>query len=171
MKKNGIILLLALGHGLNDLVAGYFLGCLVQMKGDILQVGLGLFIYNLLAFGGQYPVALWLEKFALGPAGDGLHGWAPWYWYAAALAVLGKHEQAITALETSAKYSNLAWLPYLKDGACFRSLHSDPRYQIAIQKLEARHEELRQRLPQTLASHGLSNQRTLSQPHRGASTQ
>jgi len=63
MKKNSVLLLLALGHGLNDLVAGYFLGCLVQLKLDILQVGLGLFVYNLLAFGGQYPVALWLEKY------------------------------------------------------------------------------------------------------------
>ncbi|MEO6612918.1 MAG: MFS transporter [Chitinophagaceae bacterium] len=63
MKKYATIWLLALGHGLNDLVAGYFLGCLVQLKIDLLQVGLGLLVYNLLAFGGQYPVALWLEKY------------------------------------------------------------------------------------------------------------
>ncbi len=63
MKRKATILILALGHGLNDLVAGYFLGCLVQLKLDLLQVGLGLFVYNLLAFGGQYPVALWLEKY------------------------------------------------------------------------------------------------------------
>ena len=53
-----------MGHGLNDLVAGYFLGGLVQMKFDILQTGMGLFVYNLLAFGGQYPVALWVEKYS-----------------------------------------------------------------------------------------------------------
>ena len=61
-KKLAIILFLGLGHGLNDLIAGYFLGSLVQTKGDILQISLGLFIYNLIAFGGQYPVALLLEK-------------------------------------------------------------------------------------------------------------
>jgi FSR family fosmidomycin resistance protein-like MFS transporter len=61
-NKISIILFLGLGHGLNDLIAGYFLGSLVQTKGDILQISLGLFLYNLLAFGGQYPVALLLEK-------------------------------------------------------------------------------------------------------------
>jgi MFS transporter, FSR family, fosmidomycin resistance protein len=62
MKKKGLILLLAGGHGLNDCIAGYFLGRLVHLKLDPLQIGVGLFLYNLLAFGGQYPVALLLEK-------------------------------------------------------------------------------------------------------------
>ena len=64
MKNKGTIILLAMGHGLNDLVAGYFLGSLVLMKFDLMQTGLGLFVYNLLAFGGQYPVALWIEKYS-----------------------------------------------------------------------------------------------------------
>ena len=65
LSKNKIIIILflGLGHGLNDLIAGYFLGSLAQVKGDILQISFGLFLYNLLAFGGQYPVALFLEKF------------------------------------------------------------------------------------------------------------
>ena len=62
MKKRSVIILLALGHGLNDCIAGYFLGRLVQLNTDLLQISLGLFLYNLLAFGGQYPVAIWLEK-------------------------------------------------------------------------------------------------------------
>lgn len=57
------IFFLGLGHGLNDCIAGYFLGTLVQLKIGLLQIGLGLFIYNLLAFGGQYPVALFMEKY------------------------------------------------------------------------------------------------------------
>lgn len=61
-KTTSIILLLGLGHGLNDMIAGYFLGSIVQLKGDLFQIGIGLFIYNLLAFGGQYPFALLLEK-------------------------------------------------------------------------------------------------------------
>ncbi|MER3497920.1 MAG: hypothetical protein C4308_04435 [Chitinophagaceae bacterium] len=56
------LVLLGLGHGLNDCIAGYFLGCLVLLNIDALQIGLGLLLYNLLAFGGQYPVALLLEK-------------------------------------------------------------------------------------------------------------
>jgi FSR family fosmidomycin resistance protein-like MFS transporter len=56
------IYILALGHGLNDCIAGYFLGCLALMQIEPLQIGIGVTLYNLLAFGGQYPVALWLEK-------------------------------------------------------------------------------------------------------------
>ena len=63
VKNNtGIILFLGAGHGLNDMIAGYFLGGLVQIKADLLQISFGLFLYNLLAFGGQYPVALLMEK-------------------------------------------------------------------------------------------------------------
>jgi FSR family fosmidomycin resistance protein-like MFS transporter len=58
-----LILLLGLGHGLNDLIAGYFLGNLAQLKTDIFQISVGFLLYNLLAFGGQYFVAMWLEKF------------------------------------------------------------------------------------------------------------
>lgn len=60
--KPGTILLLALGHGLNDCIAGFFLGSLALMKFDPLHIGISVTVYNLLAFGGQYPVALWLEK-------------------------------------------------------------------------------------------------------------
>ncbi|MFI5133340.1 MAG: hypothetical protein ACHQEB_03335 [Chitinophagales bacterium] len=64
LLKNRIprILFLGFGHGLNDLIPGYFLGALVQVKLDVLQISIGLLLYNLLAFGGQYPVALLLEK-------------------------------------------------------------------------------------------------------------
>jgi FSR family fosmidomycin resistance protein-like MFS transporter len=54
--------LLGLGHGINDLVAGYFLGVLVQDGARLAEAALGLIIYNLLAFGGQYPAALLLER-------------------------------------------------------------------------------------------------------------
>lgn len=63
MIKKGTILFLSVGHGLNDLLAGYFLGSLVQRQQDMVQVGVGLLVYNLLAFGGQYPLALWMEKY------------------------------------------------------------------------------------------------------------
>lgn len=62
MKADKLILpVLAAGHGLNDLLAGYLLGTLAAQQ-DAVQAGTGLFIYNLLAFGGQYPFALWIEK-------------------------------------------------------------------------------------------------------------
>jgi len=61
MKRTNI-LLLAAGHGLNDCIAGFLLGSLALMKIEPLQIGIGVTLYNILAFGGQYPVALWLEK-------------------------------------------------------------------------------------------------------------
>ena len=56
------IILLALGHGLNDGLAGYLLGTFARSNAPVLQIAIGLLLYNILAFGGQYPVALWLEK-------------------------------------------------------------------------------------------------------------
>ncbi|MBS1655674.1 MAG: hypothetical protein JSU05_12560, partial [Bacteroidetes bacterium] len=63
MRQLRLILLLGIGHGINDWIAGFFLGTLVLLKLDLLQTSLALFTYNLLAFGGQYPVALLLEQF------------------------------------------------------------------------------------------------------------
>jgi FSR family fosmidomycin resistance protein-like MFS transporter len=60
--KRSKIPLMAIGHGLNDCIAGFFLGSLAIMKIEPLQAGIAVTIYNLLAFGGQYPVAIWLEK-------------------------------------------------------------------------------------------------------------
>lgn len=53
---------LALGHGLNDLIAGYFLGYYSAYNTDLLQIGLAITVYNILAFGGQYPVAILMDK-------------------------------------------------------------------------------------------------------------
>ena len=62
MNPKNKIVTLALGHGLNDLIAGYFLGSFSADNNDLLQVGLAISIYNILAFGGQYPVAILMEK-------------------------------------------------------------------------------------------------------------
>jgi FSR family fosmidomycin resistance protein-like MFS transporter len=62
VKNTKNIILLASGHGLNDLIAGYFLGTYASDNSDLLKIGLAITIYNILAFGGQYPVAILLEK-------------------------------------------------------------------------------------------------------------
>jgi MFS family permease len=62
MIKKGLIPVLAAGHGINDLLAGYFLGTIARENTNIAHAGIALLLYNLLAFGGQYPVALWMEK-------------------------------------------------------------------------------------------------------------
>ena len=60
--RNKKIFILAFGHGLNDLVAGYFIGIFALNNDDLLKTGLAITIYNILAFGGQYPVAILMEK-------------------------------------------------------------------------------------------------------------
>lgn len=64
MLKNKFlkVSILGLGHGVNDMIAGFFLGSFVQFNVDELQIGMYLVLYNLLAFGGQYPAALLIEK-------------------------------------------------------------------------------------------------------------
>lgn len=47
---------------MNDLIAGYFIGLYAINNGDVLKTGIAITIYNLLAFGGQYPVAMLIEK-------------------------------------------------------------------------------------------------------------
>lgn len=55
MKK---IAVLAAGHGLNDCIAGYILGNLVSMGLPLFDAGMAIFIYNLIAFGGQMVFAV-----------------------------------------------------------------------------------------------------------------
>ena len=78
-------------------------------------------------------------------------GWGGLRWQACALAVLGKHDLALEVFEASAAAPNMAFLPVLRDSACFRDLHDEPRYQAAIRSLQARHDAIRERLPATLA--------------------
>jgi MFS transporter, FSR family, fosmidomycin resistance protein len=63
MRRLRLILLLGIGHGINDWIAGFFIGTLILLKLDFFQTALALFVYNLLAFGGQYPAALLIERF------------------------------------------------------------------------------------------------------------
>lgn len=62
MKQKAVLPVLAAGHGINDGLAGYFLGCMAAEGQDLARAGMALLVYNLLAFGGQLPVAFWLEK-------------------------------------------------------------------------------------------------------------
>ncbi len=59
MKK---LILLASGHGLNDCIAGYLLASLFRFELSELDLGMSVLIYNLLAFGGQLPVAALIRQ-------------------------------------------------------------------------------------------------------------
>lgn len=62
MISRSRIITLALGHGLNDLIAGYFIGSFASDNKEWVQAGLAITLYNVIAFGGQYLVAIILEK-------------------------------------------------------------------------------------------------------------
>ncbi len=61
MKQPATLFTLALGHGVNDFVAGYLLGNLLYLHLPVAQASLCFLVYNGLAFGGQYVAALWLS--------------------------------------------------------------------------------------------------------------
>lgn len=51
-----------IGHGVNDFIGGYLLGSLLNCNLSTTTIGAGVFLYNTLAFGGQYFVAQAIEK-------------------------------------------------------------------------------------------------------------
>lgn len=59
MKK---LTLLAVGHGLNDCIAGFLLARLFLFELSAFELGLNVLIYNMLAFGGQVPVAALMRR-------------------------------------------------------------------------------------------------------------
>jgi FSR family fosmidomycin resistance protein-like MFS transporter len=63
MKKNRYFAISHLGisHGLNDATAAYLLAQ-VTLQADWQSSAFLILIYNILAFGGQFPLALWIDK-------------------------------------------------------------------------------------------------------------
>ena len=57
---------MGLMHGINDCVAGFVLGSLVHAATPSMNIGLWVLIYNALAFGGQAPLALLIDKYQIG---------------------------------------------------------------------------------------------------------
>ncbi|WP_338872957.1 MFS transporter [Spirosoma sp. SC4-14] len=55
------VLLLGVGHGLSDAAAGYLIGSLSQ-NSSFVQIGSAVLLYNALAFGGQLPAGIWLDR-------------------------------------------------------------------------------------------------------------
>jgi TolB-like protein/Tfp pilus assembly protein PilF len=89
-------------------------------------------------------------------ATEGPSAWAPRLGRACMSGVLGDDEAALAMLETLPALGTLAWLPTLRDQVCFRRFRQEPRYQAVVAALEKRAAALRERLPATLARHGLA---------------
>ncbi len=90
--------------------------------------------------------------------------WFPNTWLACALAQLGRYPEALDALDVAVNAQGLVWSPVLQDSPCFKRLAEQPRYKAAIDHLEDRKKQLRERLPETLREQGV----TAAGPRAGA---
>lgn len=55
------VIALGIGHGFSDAAAGYLMGNLTHTS-DFSQIGGVVMLYNVLAFGGQLPAGMWLDR-------------------------------------------------------------------------------------------------------------
>ena len=55
------VVALGIGHGFSDAAAGYLMGG-VTHQADFTQIGGVVMLYNVLAFGGQLPAGMWLDR-------------------------------------------------------------------------------------------------------------
>ncbi|MVM29520.1 MFS transporter [Spirosoma sp. HMF4905] len=60
-RYQATVLGLGIGHGFSDAAAGYLIGNLSH-NASFVQIGSAVMIYNLLAFGGQLPAGIWLDR-------------------------------------------------------------------------------------------------------------
>jgi TolB-like protein/tetratricopeptide (TPR) repeat protein len=71
-------------------------------------------------------------------------------------AVVGDDSTVYERLQRVRDNNHLAWDPTLKDASCFTRFQEDPAYLAVVDHYEGRREMLRERLPETLAQHGVS---------------
>jgi tetratricopeptide (TPR) repeat protein len=71
-------------------------------------------------------------------------------------AQLGDYPEALALLERAVDAQGLIWSPLLQDSPCFKRVATEPRYKAAIDHLEERREQLRERLPATLKEYGVA---------------
>jgi MFS transporter, FSR family, fosmidomycin resistance protein len=62
MKRASKIALLGLAHGLSDCAAGFMIGSLPQGANGLLDTGALILLYNVLAFGGQVPAGMLVDR-------------------------------------------------------------------------------------------------------------
>jgi len=71
-------------------------------------------------------------------------------------AILNDDEEVYRRFERALEGKNLAWEPMLKDVPCFDRFASDPKYLAVVRHFDELRAKLRERLPETLAEHGVS---------------
>jgi tetratricopeptide (TPR) repeat protein len=77
--------------------------------------------------------------------------------FACSEAQLGNYSDALDLLERAVSAQGLVWSPLVQDSPCFKRLAEEPRYKAAIDHLEERKKQLRERLPATLKEYGVAD--------------
>ena len=99
-----------------------------------------------------HELAKWLRSFfqAITSTG-GENGWWPHLYEACLQSILGEDAKSLDVLERMVDTQGLPWYPMLKDATCFQKFAEEPRYQSVVSSMDKRMQDLRQRLPETLA--------------------
>ena len=94
----------------------------------------------------------WLRNFfqAIESTG-GENGWWPHLHEACLQSILGEDAKSLDVLERMVDTLGMPWYPMLRDAPCFQKFADEPRYQSVVSSIEKRKQDLRQRLPETLA--------------------
>jgi len=83
------------------------------------------------------------------------NAWWPNVLLGCALAAFDRDAEVLDALERIDGSLALPQLPVLLDSHCFQRFKDEPRYRAVIANIERRQKQLRERLPDTLRSHGV----------------
>jgi serine/threonine protein kinase/tetratricopeptide (TPR) repeat protein len=75
---------------------------------------------------------------------------------ACAHAQLGNYSDALDQFDRAVNVQGLPW-SWLQDSPCFQRLAGEPRYKAAVDHLEERKKQLRERLPATLKEYGVAD--------------
>ena len=84
----------------------------------------------------------------------------PVWWVALSVAciraITGDDDEVRSRFRRSLEGNYLAWRPMVEDAQCFKRFAGDPDFEAVIRHFEERRTFLRERLPATLAQHGVS---------------
>jgi TolB-like protein/tetratricopeptide (TPR) repeat protein len=99
-----------------------------------------------------HELATWLRNFfqKISSTGGG-NGWWPHLYEACLHSILDEDTKSLEVLERLVDTQGLPWYPLLKDAHCFQKFTEEPRYQSVVTSMDKRMQDLRQRLPETLA--------------------
>jgi tetratricopeptide (TPR) repeat protein len=93
---------------------------------------------------------------SLGPGGHEKSWWVNALG-ACAYAQVGNFSVALDLLDVAVNAKGMPWSSLLQDSPCFKRLAGEPRYKAAIDRLEERKKQLRERLPGTLKEYGVAD--------------